>query len=281
MLYQKDTKQGVPPLVFGIKWNPWEVCPCQFASFGVKHINFWTGGKDAAREEWSFEPGAFLKKQDPGKKAEGSDVEVQDVLCVEFLPTNGNVVTGMSSGDMYIWKSGGGAAAKGGGKGKEKDRPGFVCERRVLVKPDPKRGLKTPTRAHYNALQVLVLRPVRNKGAPVQWTLLSGGGGGKIKIWGQVRARLDSQALATWSPLTLQRTPSTPSPRVGSVICTTSPPDPNLAARGRGAAAQARDRAAAWRPLQEPLGSADGWRRRVFETARREGGPRLWLSAIY
>lgn len=104
---------------------------------------------------------------------------MQDVLCVEFLPTNGNVVTGMSSGDMYIWKPGGDASAKGG-----KAAPGFQADRRVLVpNSDPKRA---PSRAHLNALQVLQLRAERSKGQPVAWTLLSGGGGGKIKIWGNL-----------------------------------------------------------------------------------------------
>ena len=195
VLFRQETKQGVPPQVFGIKWNCWDdVCPCQFATFGVKHINFWnkekgkpTGGNKVS---WSFEPGAFIKKQDPTKKpAAGGDLEVQDVLCCEFLPTNGYVVTGMSSGDMYIWKPGGSASSKGKGA---KANPSFQAERRVLVRPDPK---KLPSRAHLNALQVLVLRPVRTKdsqgrAAPVQWTLLSGGGGGKIKIWGNLEGEV-------------------------------------------------------------------------------------------
>lgn len=59
---------------------------------------------------------------------------------------SGNVVTGMSSGDMYIWKSRGDAK---GSKGAKK-APGFQCERRVLTQTDPK---KPPSRAHASALQ--------------------------------------------------------------------------------------------------------------------------------
>ncbi|KAL1507272.1 hypothetical protein AB1Y20_008120 [Prymnesium parvum] len=180
VLFRQHTKQGVPPQCFGIKWNPWEVCPCKFASFGVKHINFWDSEKGGG---WSFEPGSFLKKQDPAKRAgEKSDVEVQDVLCVEFLPTNGNVVTGMSSGDMYIWKPAGTAKGKG-----SKATPGFQCERRVLTQTDPK---KPPSRAHHNALQVLVVRAERKRGSPAHWSLISGGGGGKIKIWGNLEGEI-------------------------------------------------------------------------------------------
>ena len=55
------------------------------------------------------------------------------------------------------------------------------ADRRVLIPgADP---TKPRTRAHNHTLQVLQLRAERTAGGDAQWTLLSGGGGGKIKIW--------------------------------------------------------------------------------------------------
>ena len=99
LLYRCNTKAGVPPQVYGVKWNRVEKADgskvFHFASFGNKHINFWK--KDLVNREpkkfpesWSFEPGSFINKQDPAP-AKGGGLFVQDVMCVEFL-NNGNIV---------------------------------------------------------------------------------------------------------------------------------------------------------------------------------------------
>ena len=50
------------------------------------------------------EAGSFVNKQDPNADPKAKDApQVQDVMCVEFL-ANGNIVTGMASGDIYLWK---------------------------------------------------------------------------------------------------------------------------------------------------------------------------------
>jgi hypothetical protein len=56
-------------------------------------------------------------------------LHTQDVLCVEFLP-GGLVVTGMQSGDMYVWQSFGaeepGASNDGKGKGTDARKVGVL-----------------------------------------------------------------------------------------------------------------------------------------------------------
>ena len=50
------------------------------------------------------EAGSFVNKQDPNADPKAKDApQVQDGMCVEFL-ANGNIVTGMASGDIYLWK---------------------------------------------------------------------------------------------------------------------------------------------------------------------------------
>ena len=190
LLYREDAKQGVPPQVYGVRWNPVEpegrAKLFDFATYGVKHISFWkedtspkedaTGSGESWKRTWSQEAGAFMKKQDPKAGAGADGIEVQDVLCVEFL-MNGNVVTGMASGDMYVWKPGGGGSGGGG-----KVNAQMQADRRVLMPgSDPS---KPRVRAHLHSLQVLQLRAERTgKGNEASWVLLSGGGGGKVKVW--------------------------------------------------------------------------------------------------
>ena len=176
LLFRADTKAGVPPQIYGVKWNSVEKADgskvFDFASFGNKHINFWT--KDATNlqpekysETWSFEPGSYINKQDPGKGG-GAGIEVQDVMCVEFL-ANGNIVTGMASGDIYLWKPAGG------------DTPGMQADKKLMIPgKDP---TQPKAKAHLHTVQVLKIRYVRTKSGEAVPTLLSGGGGGKIKIW--------------------------------------------------------------------------------------------------
>ena len=175
LLFRADTKAGVPPQVYGVKWNTVEKADgtktFDFASFGNKHINFWFKDKenkqpDKYGESWSFEPGSFINKQDPAPGTGG--IEVQDVMCVEFL-ANGNIVTGMASGDIYLWKP----PAEGAG---------MQCDKRLMIPgADP---TKPKVKAHMHTVQVLKLRFVRPGGAgDAVATLLSGGGGGKVKIW--------------------------------------------------------------------------------------------------
>ena len=93
--------------------------------------------------------------------------QVQDVMCCEFL-ANGNVVTGMASGDIYLWKP-------------MATTHGMQCDK-VLMIPgaDP---TKPKVKAHLHTVQVLKIRFVKNSSGDAVPTLLSGGGGGKIKIW--------------------------------------------------------------------------------------------------
>ena len=91
-------------------------------------------------------------------------------VCIalrQFL-ANGNIVTGMASGDIYLWKP----PAEGAG---------MQCDKRLMIPgADP---TKPKVKAHMHTVQVLKIRFVRPGGGDAVATLLSGGGGGKVKIW--------------------------------------------------------------------------------------------------
>ena len=93
-------------------------------------------------------------------------------MCVEFL-SNGNIVTGMASGDIYLWKP-------------MATSHGMQCDK-VLMIPgaDP---TKPKVKAHLHTVQVLKIRYVKDDAGNTTATLLSGGGGGKIKIWKELDA---------------------------------------------------------------------------------------------
>ena len=104
----------MPPAIFGCKWNRVEKADgsrhFDFATFGMKHINFFKEDPKAPNPKghlrnWIGEAGSFVNKQDAGggKPDPKTTPQVQDVMCVEFL-ANGNIVTGMASGDIYLWK---------------------------------------------------------------------------------------------------------------------------------------------------------------------------------
>lgn len=48
--------------------------------------------------------------------------------------------------------------------------------------------------ASFVRFQVLVVRAERQKGSPVVWSLLSGGGGGKIKVWRNLEGEMPTLA---------------------------------------------------------------------------------------
>jgi WD40 repeat protein len=88
-------------------------------------------------------------------------------MCVEFLAT-GSIVTGMASGDIYLWKP-------------IPDSCAMLCDKILMI---PGKDPKDPKqKAHLHTVQVLKIRYVRNASGDAVPTLLSGGGGGKIKIW--------------------------------------------------------------------------------------------------
>eukprot|EP01050_Picozoa_sp_SAG11_P012353 SAG11_NODE_1367_length_5098_cov_4.225445_5_plen_99_part_00 len=75
-------------------WNPFKgragAHPCDFITYGVKHIKFWTLGGEAGLEAGA---GSF-------------DVcEQQDVLCACFLPTN-HVLVGGPNGNISVFEDG-------------------------------------------------------------------------------------------------------------------------------------------------------------------------------
>lgn len=176
LVARKATKGGVPPQVYGVKWNREERADgtkqFDFATFGNKHINFWLEETDvsdtAFPRGWKFEPGSFMNIQDPGGGGKDA-IRVQDVMCVEFL-SNGSVVTGMASGDIYMWKA------------IDPTKPGLQCFKKLMIPgADPTQPAVKP---HLHTVQVLKLRFVAIEGKKdTVPTLLSGGGGGKIKIW--------------------------------------------------------------------------------------------------
>jgi len=198
LLYRENTCQGTPPCVFGIKWNPVEVGEgskqtklFDFCSFGTKHIIFWKEcpppKESKFKRIWSQDAGSFLNKDNPKGTKSNDGVDIQDVLCVEFLP-DGGVVTGMQSGDMYMWQAFGATNLDASSsKSVDKSEPGKKVRsgvdmrviRRITV-PSPEKG-RPPSRAHTHNLTVLKLRA----GGSAQGTLdlLSGGGDGEIKVW--------------------------------------------------------------------------------------------------
>jgi len=139
----------------------------------MKHINFFKEDPKAPNPKghkrmWVAEAGSFVNKQDPNANPKAKDApQVQDVMCVEFL-SNGNIVTGMASGDIYLWKP-------------MATSHGMQCDKILMIPgADP---TKPKERAHLHTVQVLKIRFVRSSSGDAVPTLLSGGGGGKIKIW--------------------------------------------------------------------------------------------------
>lgn len=110
LLFVQNTRQGTPPSVWGVKWNPVELAGrpfpqrnkvCDFATWGVKHITFWETRypNSPGKHAWAAGNGGFLG----GDKEQGVTYEIQDVMCAEFLP-GGEIITGMQSGDIYLWR---------------------------------------------------------------------------------------------------------------------------------------------------------------------------------
>ena len=177
LLWRKDTKSSVPPAIFGCKWNRVEKADgsrhFDFCTFGMKHINFFKEDPKAPNPKghlrmYVAEAGSFVNKQDPKADPKAKDVpQVQDVMCVEFL-ANGNVVSGMASGDIYLWKP-------------MATSHGMQCDKILMIPgADP---TKPKVKAHLHTVQVLKIRFVRSSSGDAIPTLLSGGGGGKIKVW--------------------------------------------------------------------------------------------------
>jgi len=198
LLFRENTCQGTPPCVYGVRWNPIEINEgnsstklFDFCSFGVKHIIFWKEAKPVPgspfKRMWSQDPGAFLSKDNPKGTKASDGIDIQDVLCVEFLP-GGMVVTGMQSGDMYLWQSFGTDDPQANADPKKpqrtdarKARSGVDMRvvRRITI-PSTDRS-RPPTRAHVHNLTVLKLRT--DRGASSGATLVSGGGDGEVKLW--------------------------------------------------------------------------------------------------
>jgi len=176
LLYRADTKSGVPPQCYGVMWNPVEIGDdgkhFDFVTFGNKFINFWKEDAQPSDpdypQSWTKEAGSFIDQTNPNK-----DIIVQDVFCCAFLD-NGNVVTGMSDGNIYLWEP--------QEKTPDPSKPmKYSAKKRLLV--DAPIPTEPKTRAHVHTVQVLKIRYVREGGGDPKATLLSGGGGGTIKVW--------------------------------------------------------------------------------------------------
>jgi len=177
IVYRVDTKAGVPPQCYNVKWNPTEIGEdgkhFDFASYGCKFLSFWKEDAEPTDPDyprsWTKEAGSFIDGTNPNK-----DIIVQDVFSCEFL-ANGNVVTGMSDGNIYLWEP----AEKAPDPAKPMK---YSAKKRLLVPGTTPSEPKT--RAHVHTVQVLKIRWVRPpSGGDAKPTLLSGGGGGTIKIW--------------------------------------------------------------------------------------------------
>lgn len=164
-------KNGIPPQVYGITWNP-DPRPheCTFVTFGVVHVKFWS--KNVApdgSELWDGKIGTF------------GTADIVDQTGAEFMP-NGDVLCGTPKGDIYVWR---------------------VTQSKVDAETDEASPLfgqiwidevlcvKT-IKAHSRDLMCLKLRS-----PPPSWTpesnepriLLSGGGDGKVHRWEVVAKR--------------------------------------------------------------------------------------------
>ena len=175
LVYRVNTKSGVPPQIYNVKWNPTENADgskaFDFASYGNKFITFWKEDPAPLDPEyprsWSAEPGSFINMTNPNPA-----LIVQDVFSCEFL-ANGSVVTGMSSGDIYVWNAAG---------GDQPDKPAKMVANRRLMIPGASPA-EAATRAHVHTVSVLKLRYIKTEPGDSMPVLLSGGGGGTIKVW--------------------------------------------------------------------------------------------------
>lgn len=90
-------RQGTPPCVYGVRWNPIEVTEgnsstklFDFCSYGVKHILFWKEARPLPgatfKRMWSQDPGAFLSKDNPKGTKAADGVEMQVRRCAAALP---------------------------------------------------------------------------------------------------------------------------------------------------------------------------------------------------
>jgi len=186
-----DANQGTPPCVWGVAWNDATLGgrtalrnAVHFATFGVKHIKFWTrkdvedaGTGDQQDELWKADVGTF------GETADGS-IRIQDVLCCEFweTPDNGDLraVTGMASGDLYLWRDEQTADKKDGGSQMKVYAKATYEEQSEDKKTVVKRGAHVRNAC---AIRVRTFKDGKDGKGKVVQELLTGGGGGTVKIW--------------------------------------------------------------------------------------------------
>ena len=221
-----ESLQGTPPCVWGIAWNDstdggrnWRDPPkdpndaIHFATFGVKHIKFWTrkeikdvADKGAQQEElWKADVGIF------NEKADGS-IRIQDVLCCEYWRTpNGQLraVTGMASGDLYLWRDEQTADKRDGGSQMK------VYDKATYDESSGSKGEKPIKRgAHVRNLCAIRVRTIKDENTKkVVQELLTGGGGGTVKIW-RIDPKGDNLALMGIIELPNKRSPGKPPPGI-------------------------------------------------------------------
>ena len=87
-LASAPSRNGVPPQVYGVTWNP---NTDEFLSYGVKHLTLW---------EIDASSGALLCE-----KASFGRASPHDVLCAAFLES-GTVLTGCETGEIASWRGG-------------------------------------------------------------------------------------------------------------------------------------------------------------------------------
>ena len=238
LIFHQNTRQATPPSVWGVKWNPVELTDddyrppqtasndkdtvvynrekyCDFVTFGVKHIYFWEahdpintvkdGSDNATRKKkaWSALPGHFGQETE-GKGKDGKPLAkfpIQDVMCVEFLQNCGWILSGMASGDIYLWKvnkwSDGLTHNEVLTRRQDKDRTTIFdpVKIEVVLKFDWKISPSSKfVRPHKHNLMALKLRANGKE-------LYSAGGEGEIKVWKVAEKPNDQEPQGALQPL--------------------------------------------------------------------------------
>ncbi|MEW5309958.1 MAG: hypothetical protein WDW38_001797 [Sanguina aurantia] len=154
---------GQPPSVYGVTWNNFIkdrdatgqqlVRPAMFATYGVKHVKFWSQTTDSAGKELYSSVGGKFGKTPPG-----------DVMSAIFISSE-TLVTGAQTGQLLLWDVGGRRAAFGS-----------------LIQVVEAHGLGSRVPSIHNGAMVLGgVRALTTRHDDTE--LLSGGSDGVVIVW--------------------------------------------------------------------------------------------------